>query len=88
MCVCVCTPSVGGLCQVIIVSLCLGRRVVICALVVTFDVFCKGVPSLDPDLHDNLKICGLLFFYQYANACVAFNVISTFDRSDHLVVLN
>ena len=46
----------------------------ICALVVTFVVFCKGVPSLDPDLHDNLKICALLFFYQYA--CVAFNVIS------------
>ena len=63
----------------------------ICALVVTFVVFwydCKGVPSLDPDLHDNLKICALLLFYQYANACVAFNVISTFDRSDHLVVLN
>ena len=37
---------------------------------------CKGVPSLDPDLHDNLKICALLLFYQYANACVAFNVIS------------
>ena len=63
----------------------------ICALVVTFVVFwydCKGVPSLDPDLHDNLKICAPLFFYQYANACVAFNVIRTFDRSDHLVVLN
>ena len=49
----------------------------ICALVVTFVVFwhdCKGVPSLDPDLHDDLKTCALLFFYVYA--CVAFNVIS------------
>ena len=48
----------------------------ICALVVTFVVFwydCKGVPSLDPDLHDDLKTCALLFFYVYA--CVAFNVI-------------
>ena len=45
----------------------------ICALVVTFVVFCKGVPSLDPDLHDDLKTCALLFFNQYA--CVA-NVIS------------
>ena len=46
-------------------------------LVVTFVVFwydCKGVPSLHPDLHDNLVICALLFFYQYV--CVAFNVIS------------
>ena len=49
----------------------------ICALVVTFVVFwydCKGVPSLDPDLHDDLKTSPLLFFYVYA--CVAFNVIS------------
>ena len=35
---------------------------------------CKGVPSLDPDLHDDLKTSALLFFYVYA--CVAFNVIS------------